>query len=100
MAIFTLNAVPAIRNKPVSGFTSTTMNLMASVIPRRQVEARNTAELAAHAYAFGTEAAQQPKGTSFVIMVCIARGHRKFRGFDAANDRKEFHNETWLRSEA
>jgi len=52
-----------------------------------------------HAYAVGTEAAQHPKGASFVIMVGSAKGYRKFRGFDAANDRHEFHNENWLRSE-
>ena len=95
MAKFNLSACPTWRYRDQHG--SSTMSLPLSRIgERRQIEARNLAEIGTAVASYGQTLATAHPDVSFSIFVSIAPRDRKPNGFDAANKRGALGTETWV----
>ena len=101
MAVTTIRLVayPA-RKKVERGHTSTQIALcIGSGTPTRTVHTASLGEITTAVAIFGHDVLAANPGASFLIMVDVAKGHRKPRGFDAADNAKQFGQEAFLRSD-
>ena len=88
------------RKKVEHGYSSTQIALcIGSGTPTRTVHTASLAEITTAVATFGKDVLAANPDTSFIIMVDVAKGQRKPRGFDAADNARQFGQEAFLRSD-
>ena len=99
VTIIHLAAYPGRRNVE-HGYTSTEIAFcIGGGTPTRTVHASSFGEITTAVANFGKDVVAANPEASFIIMVNVAKGQRKPRGFDAADKAKQFGQEAFLRSD-
>lgn len=101
MAVTTirLSANPG-RKKVEHGYSSTEIAFcIGGGTPTRTVHVSSLGEITTAVANFGKDVLAANPDASFIILVSVAKGQRKPRGFDAADKARQFGQEAFLRSD-
>jgi hypothetical protein len=101
MAVTTIRLAAYPGRKNVErGYTSTEIALsIGGSTPTRTLQIARLEDITRAVAAFGGDLRKADPEASFAISVSVANGHRKPRGFDAADKANEFGQNAFLRSD-
>jgi hypothetical protein len=91
----TLTTLPATR-RIWRGGVSTAYSLSAPILARETIVFHRIGDIAAEVKAFGDRVRARAPDASFIVNLSVAKGHRKFPGYDAANRAGTFGQDAFI----
>jgi hypothetical protein len=91
----TLTTLPATRRLTRYG-VETAFNLLAPTLAKETILFHRLGDIAAEVKAFGERVRAQAPDASFIINLRVAKGHRKFPGYDAADRAGTFGQDAFI----
>jgi hypothetical protein len=92
---FTLTTLPA-THRLWRGGVSTAYSLTAPILAREAIVFHRLGDIAAEVKAFGERVRARAPDASFIVILSVAKGHRKFPGYDAADRAGTFGQDAFI----